>query len=80
MQKLKKCIIRYFLDISVPGDQITALLTEVKAVYPNLTYKLHETSKSTTNEEAPNIGGPTIGATEAWNLKDPSGKPLDGKG
>ncbi|AIE80964.1 minor extracellular protease VpR [Bacillus cereus] len=69
-------------SISVPGDQITALasLPEVKAVYPNLTYKLHETSKSTTNEEAPNIGGPTIGATEAWNLKDPSGKPLDGKG
>ncbi|MES5844803.1 MULTISPECIES: S8 family serine peptidase [unclassified Bacillus cereus group] len=69
-------------SISVPGDQITALasLPEVKAVYPNLTYKLHETSKSTTNEEAPNIGGPTIGATEAWNLKDPSGKPLNGKG
>ncbi|MEB9692554.1 S8 family serine peptidase, partial [Bacillus cereus] len=69
-------------SISVPGDQITALasLPEVKAVYPNLTYKLHETSKSTTNEEAPNIGGPTIGAPEAWNLKDPSGKPLDGKG
>ncbi|MGU3443368.1 S8 family peptidase [Bacillus cereus] len=69
-------------SISVPGDQITSLasLPEVKAVYPNLTYKLHETSKSTTNEEAPNIGGPTIGAPEAWNLKDPSGKPLDGKG
>ena len=34
-------------SISVPGDQITALasLPEVKAVYPNLTYKLHETSK-----------------------------------
>ncbi|CKE00168.1 subtilisin-like serine proteases [Streptococcus pneumoniae] len=41
---------------------------------------MHETSKSATNEEAPNIGGPTIGAPEAWNLKDPSGKPLDGKG
>ncbi|MDR4162797.1 hypothetical protein, partial [Bacillus paranthracis] len=42
--------------------------------------KIHETAKSTNNEEAPNIGGPTIGATEAWNLKDPSGKTLDGKG
>ncbi|MFE7912899.1 S8 family serine peptidase, partial [Bacillus mobilis] len=69
-------------SISVPGDQVTALasLPEVKAVYPNLTYKLHETAKSATKEEAPNIGGPTIGAPEAWNLKDPSGKPLDGKG
>ncbi|PDZ68803.1 peptidase S8 [Bacillus cereus] len=69
-------------SISIPGDQVAALasLPEVKAVYPNLTYKLHETAKSTTNEEAPNVGGPTIGAPEAWNLKDPSGKPLDGKG
>ncbi|MDG1595504.1 S8 family serine peptidase, partial [Bacillus cereus] len=69
-------------SISIPGDQITSLasLPEVKAVYPNLTYKLHETSKSAINEEAPNIGGPTIGAPEAWNLKDPFGKPLDGKG
>ena len=34
-------------SISIPGDQITSLasLPEVKAVYPNLTYKLHETSK-----------------------------------
>ncbi|EPC8419025.1 peptidase S8 [Bacillus wiedmannii] len=69
-------------SISIPGDQVAALasLPEVKAVYPNLTYKLHETAKSATKEEAPNIGGPTIGAPEAWNLKDPSGKPLDGKG
>lgn len=41
---------------------------------------MHETTKSATSEEAPNIGGPTIGAPEAWNLKDPSGKSLDGKG
>ncbi|MCU5300836.1 S8 family serine peptidase [Bacillus toyonensis] len=69
-------------SISIPGDQITALasLPEVKAIYPNLTYKLHETSKSPANQETPNIGGPTVGAPEAWNLKDPTGKPLDGKG
>ncbi|MES5864759.1 S8 family serine peptidase [Bacillus cereus group sp. RP32] len=69
-------------SISIPGDQVAALasLPEVKAIYPNLTYKLHETAKSATNEEAPNVGGPTIGAPEAWKLKDPSGKPLDGKG
>ncbi|PGC86864.1 S8 family serine peptidase [Bacillus toyonensis] len=69
-------------SISIPGDQITALasLPEVKAIYPNLTYKLHETSKSPANQETPNIGGPTVGAPEAWNLKDSTGKPLDGKG
>ncbi|MED3481155.1 S8 family serine peptidase [Bacillus toyonensis] len=69
-------------SISIPGDQITALasLPEVKTIYPNLTYKLHETSKSPANQETPNIGGPTVGAPEAWNLKDPTGKPLDGKG
>ncbi|AFU15069.1 Serine protease, subtilase family [Bacillus thuringiensis MC28] len=69
-------------SISIPGDQITALasLPEVKAIYPNLTYKLHETSKSPANLETPNIGGPTVGAPEAWNLKDSTGKPLDGKG
>ncbi|MDR4174269.1 S8 family serine peptidase, partial [Bacillus nitratireducens] len=69
-------------SISNPRDQIAALspLPEVKANYPKLTYKLHEKSKSATNEEAPNICGPTIGAPEACNLKDPTGKPLDGKG
>jgi len=69
-------------SISIRGDQVAALasLPEVKAIYPNLTYKLHETAKSPTDLETPNVGGPTVGAPEAWKLKDPSGKPLDGKG
>ena len=35
-------------SISIPGDQVATLasLPEVKAIYPNLTYKLHETSKA----------------------------------
>ncbi|MBR9659401.1 S8 family peptidase [Bacillus cereus] len=59
-------------SISVPGDQITSLasLPEVKAVYPNLTYKLHETSKIATNEEAPNIGG--------YDTVDEDNDPMDG--
>ncbi|MEN1934862.1 S8 family serine peptidase [Paenibacillus sp. 102] len=69
-------------SISVPGDQIANLasLPEVKAIYPNLTYKLPTPAKSQGGPENPNIGGPTVGAPEAWNLKDPTGKPLDGKG
>ncbi|CAM4136256.1 peptidase S8 [Bacillus manliponensis] len=68
--------------LSIPGNQITVLasLPDVKAVYPNLTYKLHDTTQSAPSTENPNIGGPTIGAPEAWNLQDLSGKALDGKG